>query len=522
MGDKTLQKHIEEILSHPQKDWGVDILILSTSSKTLCTYWEKKLLESTGQLLKKDATVLSIYEDWEGGAGNAFGTLFAFSEANKQHELAYGSTLFQELEKGKSIAIYHTAGKGTRLAPLSIAEYNNKPGVELPAFSPNDQKPLSLLEMVIKQTAPLCNLHRGRLLVFWSDQLFIPSQSLSAPSHHVEIFAKHIDAPTQEEWERGQLHQYGIIAKNSAGKTLLVNKISYDCYQELINSNQLDPTKGLSLSLGSFSLSPSFLKRLLAEFADELAAQTGQLDADTCLWMPITLDKQVYLDLMKDKEAAKKHRSRAIHLSEPYKELLFSTQEIGQESYWWDLGNCRSYYNNVMKLLAPTAEGYHLRLLFGYLGLNGNNRFDRCTIDTSSLIVNSKLTKCRINQSLLVGVEAKNSQFTNSIVIGGYFEGKKGKETLLYHVYSPLSDLTDSLVQIIRADLYCPPNDTPKAFYTLFTYDGHQTFEEKLPLNPCSFQEQYDINQTLNLDEVKQFALEKRSKALTPYTNRNK
>ena len=29
---------------------------------------------------------------------------------------------------GKSVAIYHTAGKGTRLAPLPGAENNNKPG----------------------------------------------------------------------------------------------------------------------------------------------------------------------------------------------------------------------------------------------------------------------------------------------------------------------------------------------------------------------------------------------------------
>ena len=29
---------------------------------------------------------------------------------------------------GKAVAIYHTAGKGTRLAPLPGAENNNKPG----------------------------------------------------------------------------------------------------------------------------------------------------------------------------------------------------------------------------------------------------------------------------------------------------------------------------------------------------------------------------------------------------------
>ena len=35
---------------------------------------------------------------------------------------------------GASVALYHTAGKGTRMAPLPGAENNNKPGVKLPAL----------------------------------------------------------------------------------------------------------------------------------------------------------------------------------------------------------------------------------------------------------------------------------------------------------------------------------------------------------------------------------------------------
>lgn len=31
--------------------------------------------------MAKDATVLAVYEDWPGGAGNALGTLYAFQKA---------------------------------------------------------------------------------------------------------------------------------------------------------------------------------------------------------------------------------------------------------------------------------------------------------------------------------------------------------------------------------------------------------------------------------------------------------
>lgn len=508
-----LQKQIEEILSYPERDLGVDILILSTSSQTQCTYWEKRLNDARGHLLKKEAVVLSIYEDWPGGAGNAFGTLYAFNEANTRYEALFGQNLFQELQRGKSVAIYHTAGKGTRLAPLSLAEYNNKPGVELPAFSANELTPLTVLEMVIKQTAPLCHQHAGRVLVFWSDQIFVPSDVLKGPRHHVEIFAKHIDTPSVEEWQKKQLDQYGLIAFNKKGSPFLVNKITYQDYQTLIAKGLLDPSKGLSLSIGSFSLSPSLLKGLLTEFADELASKRGQLDADTCLWMPSTLEEETYLYLMgqkkKSEEVAKSIWARARRATHPFSEILFAPQEIGGESYWWDLGNCRSFYTNTMKLLEPTAEGYHLRLLFGYLGLKGNNQFERCQIDSSSLIVNTRIKNSKITKSILVGLEASNIELSKSIVIGGQLCGLRGDETLLYHVYSPLTNTSQELFQLVRADLYYPPHEEPIAFYTLFSYEGHQVFEERLPQNVRSFQEQYDINQTLQLEEAKQFAREK-------------
>lgn len=34
-----------------------------------------------GSTVSKDATVLAVYEDWEGGAGNALGTLYAYKKA---------------------------------------------------------------------------------------------------------------------------------------------------------------------------------------------------------------------------------------------------------------------------------------------------------------------------------------------------------------------------------------------------------------------------------------------------------
>ena len=76
--------------------------------------------------------VLAVSEDWSNasGAGNGLGTLYAFQKACRVAKEKYDVDLSEELNSGKvSAALYHTAGKGTRLAPLPASENNNKPGV---------------------------------------------------------------------------------------------------------------------------------------------------------------------------------------------------------------------------------------------------------------------------------------------------------------------------------------------------------------------------------------------------------
>ena len=93
---------------------------------------------SSGVCQKRSSTtttnypmVLAVSEDWSpSGAGNGLGTLYAFRKANLASVEKYGVDLEKELGEGKiSAALFHTAGKGTRLAPLPASENNNKPGV---------------------------------------------------------------------------------------------------------------------------------------------------------------------------------------------------------------------------------------------------------------------------------------------------------------------------------------------------------------------------------------------------------
>jgi hypothetical protein len=112
-----------------------DVTIICTTDDYQASYW-MNILENG--LLKSDTSnnhkVLAVSEDWndKGGAGNGLGTLYAWTKACELASKKYGSNfnMSNELLNGTiSAALYHTAGKGTRLAPLPASENNNKPGV---------------------------------------------------------------------------------------------------------------------------------------------------------------------------------------------------------------------------------------------------------------------------------------------------------------------------------------------------------------------------------------------------------
>ncbi len=133
MSDKNFDQ-MKLNIDYMKSNQGFDVVIICCSSKPQARYWQRRLEEGRGLLLSKNTLVLAVMEDWPGGAGNALGTLYAFTNAAKLAITRYGVDIESQLKAGKiSVGLYHTAGKGTRLAPLPGAENNNKPGVKLPA-----------------------------------------------------------------------------------------------------------------------------------------------------------------------------------------------------------------------------------------------------------------------------------------------------------------------------------------------------------------------------------------------------
>ena len=184
---------------------GFDAVVVCTSNKAQEDYWQERLEATKGQACKSSAIVVAVHEDWgPDGAGNGLGTLYAYTKARTKASAA-GHDLDALLAKGGTVGIYHTAGKGTRLAPLPGAENNNKPGVKLPSLVDTGggvTSELTILEAVVRQTGCYAPKRAGRCSVFWGDQIFVPSAGhAESGGHHADILAQMGPMPSEAAWK---------------------------------------------------------------------------------------------------------------------------------------------------------------------------------------------------------------------------------------------------------------------------------------------------------------------------------
>ena len=322
-----------------------------------------------------------MFEDWEGGAGNGLGTLYAYQKAVKKNPAV--ATMLAE---GKSVTLYHTAGKGTRLAPLPGSENNNKPGVKLSSSfkiktdSGEEEVLLTILEAVILQTSLYADRSKGRLSVYWGDQVFIPSEAYDTkPTHHADILAQLGPAPPvgpegKKQWTEKDFSSYGLICVKESGDAIQVEKAQYEEVEDMLKE-----FKKVGVSLGSFSVSTEMLEGLLKEFEVELDAKEGKFDTDPDWWMPFTLSEAQYVGFMTKKkrteEAAKAHYTRMNTFKAKFCEdnkpadgdcKLFGAVGIGPSTgenkpYWWDYGQLKWYQKYNLMTTHDTEEARALR-----------------------------------------------------------------------------------------------------------------------------------------------------------------
>jgi mannose-6-phosphate isomerase len=468
------------------ESFGFDVIIVVASTQEQANFWDKRLKNSA--LLSKHTKIYSIFEKWDGGAGQLLGTLNAWKEVSKLTDLD------SMIKKGCSIVIYHTAGKGKRIAPIGLSEVD-KGAVRLPILveytyaGKGEKDAITLLEAVIHSTKAFAKTREGRVCVFWGDGLFIPEKIEYEGKHQVELFSIRGEAPDSEKNWNAQWKSYGLIipipAEEGSG-TILREKQSWDDFNRLIKKGVIGRSRSgeitIGKSMGCFSISFEFFKTLLEEYECELREKTKKLDTDPHLWMPLTSAREDFDDKnLWDRV----NRLKKNFLSRDTSGLtLFGDKDLGK-TYWWDFGQLHLYQSNLLKLIEDSDEGKKMREFFRL-----EERFVReAKLDglevKKSILLDSEVKKGKVNRCVLVKTKARYLNADGSLIVNSQINTGEVKQSVVYNCIA-LGEL--KLEGAVVADLF----HFKKGMVRLKTQperDGKKDWHGKIPVNYYSYAE---------------------------------
>jgi len=502
---------------------GYNVIIVCTSTPHQAAYWQDRLMATRGSISPDDAQVIAVHEDWEGGAGNGLGTLYAYTKAVALGKELYDLDIPAQLASGAiSVALYHTAGKGTRLAPLPGSENNNKSGVKLPAMVKVNELfvPMTILEAVVKQTGVYASSRRGRLSVFWGDQVFIPSASVKyTANHHIDILAALAPMPTEEEWTEKGLEKYGLIAVNQQDNAAQVDKVTFDTARRMLTS--LGELKSVGTSLGSFSVDADMLAALLGEFAKELRSKEGKFDSDPHFWMPLTLEKASYAELMEQKGVnrfvSEAHYDRMADMlkrfeqTRAHKRGLFGCVDVGSDVYWWDYGQLKLYLKNNTLVTQTGVEADCLRLFLGISDSLEHSSIGEGTTVEHATVLNCQLTSGSIKHSVLSGVVAREVVADGSILINVTAHSIVAPRCVVYNV---TSDEAEGLVLeegTVLVGVLLPTGEKV-VMKSHLEVCGGTAWKTILEENEHSFESIYELNAHANVSQLEKLIQNEHSK----------
>lgn len=515
-----------------------DVTIICTTDDFQASYWMERLSAGVCKTVSSGnyPMVLAVSEDWSSssGAGNGLGTLYAFQKACIVAKEKYGVDLSSELMEGKiSAALYHTAGKGTRLAPLPASENNNKPGVKLPVchqLADGSYEPITVLEAVVRQTGIYASSRSGRLSVFWGDQIFVPTAPFKyTPTHHVDIMCTlEEEPPTEKVWVDKGLSKYGVIAVSSGekGDAAQVEKVDHPTAMRMLKN--LGDIARVGPSLGSFSVSAKMLQALCDEFSSELQAKDGKLDTDPHFWMPLTLPQDEYISLMSQKgvddEESRSHHARMSKMKNSFlaanPELgMFGSVDVGSNACWWDYGQLKLYIANNLKLSEEGDDAELLRRFFGVTGRSMNSEVSGVTVDSTSSVFSCKAKGGSVGaNAVLAAVEAEEVQIGDNAIVVNCAAKKivAGKGAVLYNLVSE----SEEGIVAEDGDVIVSVTDKEGASTLLRSKTsvcGGQAWKEVLEGNTVSFEEVHKQNRDADVSTIEKKRKELYKKASSSF-----
>ena len=313
---------------------------------------------------------------------------------------------------------------------------------------------------------------------------------------------------SEEEWKEKGMDKYGLIAQSKNGSAAQVEKVTHATAVKLLST--LGDIESVGASLGSFSLSSAMLLALLSEFSSELEKKQGKLDSDPHFWMPMTLSRSAYAEIMAqkgvDESNANTHYTRIANMIEKFNENpdskshsgLFGPVNVGQSVYWWDYGQLKLYVHNSLLMADSSPDAQLMRQFFG-LGDNlvVDSELQSCNIDQQSCVSNSSIGDGEIKRSVLCSVQCDNIDASDCVLVN--VTAKRIIAAPGSVAYNVISDDPNGLVLTegeVNAGLF-----DEDAQMTLIkshvSIDGGKYWDEKVENNANTFGEIYELNTTV-------------------------
>ncbi|MFH0987542.1 MAG: hypothetical protein V1841_01455 [Patescibacteria group bacterium] len=479
--------NIKKMIEAVRENQGFDVVVI-VSSNGNSKYWQWRLSLTRKEILSSKTKIISTEEKWEeGGAGQLLGTLHSFQEASKIVNLK------KILSEGGTVAFYHTAGYGKRIAPLCGTEGNNKPAIKLPKPIKVEEKDslFTILEATLLSTQIYAKSRRGRICVFWGDQVIIPSEPVKIGiKMPVEMFGVRQKFNfASKEWRR-HWKNYGILITKKDGSILQREKLSWRQVKKLQERENivLDPKGRVELmkSMGCFSMDVALLNALLKEFYKELELKKRKLDTDEHLWMPLTSTKREYIDKGGSViywKRIKKFKTR--FLKEGKKKMILGAKDLGGKTLWWDYGNLANYYKNNMILLENSEQGKAAREFYN-LEKNLIKKGKNDLKIKNSIIINSEIEKGEVKNSIVINVKVKKIKAQKSILLYVKSKSINSKKSLIYN-FDEEKGLKTIPNEVIT-DIFISQG-TKIRMRTSLLRDSKEDWTIRLPQNPFSYSE---------------------------------
>ena len=376
-------------------------------------------------------------------------------------------------------------------------------------------EPLTVLEAVVLQTGIYASSRKGRLSVFWGDQVFLPSVAFEYnPSHHIDILCTLLGSefPTAQEWTEQGLDKYGVIAcidKDSKEEAAQVEKVDHATATEMLGKLG-GSLKSVGPSLGSFSVSADILLALCEEFRPELTGKTAKLDTDPHFWMPLTLTVDSYVQLMEqkgtDKEESTSHyeRMKAFITHFEMGDLgLFGAVNVGKDACWWDYGQLKLYSRNSLLLLENTESARLLKKFLKFKDGDTNTVVDsKCDASVKNAYVFcSRIGGGSLADSTIAHVTATEVQADGAIIVNCCAKKiKAAKGAILYNLISSEDEIVAEEGEVFVGVMDEAGNSM--LLKSRMDIDGGKAWKQKLDMNEMSFEDVHKKNKSANIVKI--------------------